>query len=63
MGAKEDAIVLKDKGNVAFKNHDWPAAIESYSKAIEIYDQEASFFTNRAQVPTNSPARDTWKKE
>jgi serine/threonine-protein phosphatase 5 len=51
MGAKEDAVALKDKGNVAFKEHDWPTAVSFYTKAIDAYDQEPSFYTNRAQVP------------
>lgn len=48
--AADDAVALKNKGNEAFKNHDWPTAIECYSKAIELNDKEASFFTNRAQA-------------
>lgn len=47
---KEEAVALKEKGNEAFKQHDWPTAIEFYTKAIESYDQEPSFYTNRAQV-------------
>ncbi|KAH7031962.1 serine/threonine-protein phosphatase PP2A catalytic subunit [Macrophomina phaseolina] len=50
MGAQEEAIALKEKGNKAFKEHDWPTAVEFYSKAIEKYDQEPSFYTNRAQA-------------
>lgn len=50
MGAQEDAIALKEKGNKAFKEHDWPTAIEFYSQAIDTYDKEPSFYTNRAQV-------------
>lgn len=50
MGAKEDAVALKDKGNKAFKEHNWDEAIDWYTKAIDTYDQEPAFFTNRAQV-------------
>jgi serine/threonine-protein phosphatase 5 len=50
MTEKEDAIALKDKGNEAFKKHDWPTAVSYYTQAIELYDKEASFYTNRAQV-------------
>ncbi|KAJ4314572.1 Palmitoyl-protein thioesterase 1 [Neodidymelliopsis sp. IMI 364377] len=50
MGNKEEAIALKNKGNDAFKAHDWPTALEFYTKAIETYDQEPSFYTNRAQA-------------
>lgn len=45
-----EAVEFKNKGNEAFKRQDWPAAIEFYTKAIEVYDQEPSFFTNRAQA-------------
>ena len=46
------AVELKNKGNDAFKKQDWPTAVEFYTKAIEAYDQEPSFYTNRAQVHT-----------
>jgi serine/threonine-protein phosphatase 5 len=63
MGNKEEAIALKNKGNDAFKAHDWPTALEYYTKAIETYDQEPSFYTNRAQVRVLVAAHDhllTW---
>lgn len=47
---QEEATELKNKGNGAFKNQDWPAALEYYTKAIELWDKEPSFYTNRAQV-------------
>ena len=50
MDAKEEATKLKVKGNKAFAEHDWPAAIELYSQAIAKYDQEPSFYANRAQA-------------
>jgi serine/threonine-protein phosphatase 5 len=50
MAAVEEAVSMKNKGNEAFKSHDWPAAIECYTKAIELNDQEPSFYTNRAQA-------------
>lgn len=46
----EEATALKNKGNDAFKNKAWPQAIDFYSQAIEKYDKEPSFYTNRAQV-------------
>ena len=46
----EEATALKNKGNEAFKKQDWPAAVDWYTKAIDLYDQEPSFFTNRAQA-------------
>lgn len=54
MGAA-DAVALKDEGNKAFKEHDWLRAIECYSKAIEVKDDEPTFYTNRAQVPPRPP--------
>jgi serine/threonine-protein phosphatase 5 len=47
---QEEATQLKNKGNEAFKNQDWPAALDFYTKAIELWDKEPSFYTNRAQV-------------
>lgn len=46
----EAANALKLKGNAAFAKHDWPTAIDFYTQAIEQYDREPSFFSNRAQV-------------
>lgn len=48
--AKAEAIALKDKGNNAFKGHDWPTAIDFYTKAIEKYDSDPAFYSNRAQA-------------
>lgn len=50
MGAIEEAVELKEKGNKAFKEHDWDSAIAFYTQAIEKNGQEPSFYTNRAQV-------------
>jgi len=47
---QEEATALKNKGNDAFKNQDWPAALDLYTKAIELWDKEPSLYTNRAQV-------------
>jgi hypothetical protein len=63
MGAAEEATELKEKGNKAFKEHDWPAAISFYTQAIEKNDKEPTYYTNRAQVcihhPSPSRARDS----
>lgn len=58
MGSIEDAVALKEKGNKAFKEHDWPSAIEYYSKAIEANPNEPSFYTNRAQVTSEGTRRE-----
>ena len=50
MAVDEDAVAMKNKGNEAFKNKDWPTAIEHYTKAINLNDKEPSFYTNRAQA-------------
>jgi len=53
MGAIEEAVELKEKGNKAFKEHDWNTAIDFYTQAIEKNPKEPSFYTNRAQVSMN----------
>ena len=50
MSDKEGAVVLKVEGNKAFASHDWLGAVDFYTKAIEKYNQDPSFFCNRAQV-------------
>jgi hypothetical protein len=51
MGAPTDeATKLKDQGNNAFRNQEWDNALDFYTKAIEAYNAEPSFYTNRAQV-------------
>ncbi len=47
---EEEALALKQKGNQAFKEHDWPKAVDFYTKAIELNDKDPSFYCNRAQV-------------
>ena len=55
----EAATALKVKGNKAFSAHDWLGAVDFYTQAIEKYDKDASFFSNRAQVRHGlSTARD-----
>lgn len=48
--AIEEAVALKNQGNEAFKQGDWPTAIDFYTRAIEKNDKEPAFFTNRAQA-------------
>ncbi|KAL4807779.1 DUF89-domain-containing protein [Aspergillus unguis] len=45
----EAANALKLQGNKAFVSHEWPTAVDLYTQAIEKYDKEPSFFSNRAQ--------------
>jgi len=48
--AAEQAVALKNEGNAAFAAHDWPKAIDCYTKAIELNDKEPTYYSNRAQV-------------
>ena len=50
MAPKEESVELKAKGNKYFASHEWINAIDSYTKAIELYDQDPSYYCNRAQV-------------
>ena len=50
MGAQEEAAKLKARGNKYFASHEWLDAIDYYTKAIDLYDQDPSFYCNRAQV-------------
>lgn len=48
---KDEAVEFKEEGNVAFKNGDWTAAIEAYTKAIKSgkdHKQLSTFYKNRA---------------
>ncbi|KAI1745822.1 protein phosphatase 5 [Xylaria scruposa] len=54
--AVEQATALKNDGNKAFAAHDWPKAIELYTKAIELNENEPTFYTNRAQAYIKSEA-------
>jgi serine/threonine-protein phosphatase 5 len=54
--SQEEATQLKNKGNEAFKNQDWATAVDFYTKAIELWDKEPSFYLNRAQVCGRTPA-------
>ena len=50
MPATEEALALKKKGNEAFSKHEWINAIDLYSKAIDSYDSDPIFYSNRCQV-------------
>ena len=50
MPAGEEALALKKKGNEAFSKHEWLNAVDFYTKAIESYDSDPVFFSNRCQV-------------
>jgi serine/threonine-protein phosphatase 5 len=50
MGAKEESVELKAQGNKYFASHEWLNAIDYYTKAIDLYDQDPLYYCNRAQV-------------
>ena len=47
---EERAVAFKNDGNKAFTAHDWPTAIDLYTKAIELDDKQPVYYSNRAQV-------------
>lgn len=51
--AAAQAAAFKDQGNKAFAAHDWPAAIEFYTKAIDLDPSKPAFYSNRAQVSSS----------
>jgi len=50
MAVNDEALALKELGNKAFAEHDWPSAISYYTQAINVNNQNPVFYTNRAQV-------------
>lgn len=47
---KAQAVKEKELGNAAYKKKDFEKAIEHYTKAMEIDDEDISYLTNRAAV-------------
>ncbi|XP_043717086.1 hsp70-Hsp90 organizing protein 3-like [Telopea speciosissima] len=47
---KAQAQKEKEAGNAAYKKKDFETAIQRYSKAVELDDEDISFLTNRAAV-------------
>ncbi|KAB2067134.1 hypothetical protein ERO13_A09G195100v2 [Gossypium hirsutum] len=47
---KEKALKEKETGNDAYKKKDFETAIQHYTKAMEIDDEDISYITNRAAV-------------
>ncbi|CZT46178.1 phosphoprotein phosphatase (serine/threonine specific protein phosphatase) [Rhynchosporium secalis] len=56
ISSEEQALAFKNDGNTAFAAHDWPTAIDFYTKAIELDDQKPTYFSNRAQANIKSEA-------
>ncbi len=46
----ESARAESTRATNASRGHEWLNAIESYTKAIEMYDRDPSYYCNRAQV-------------
>uniref|UniRef100_A0A7N0TBP3 STI1 domain-containing protein n=1 Tax=Kalanchoe fedtschenkoi TaxID=63787 RepID=A0A7N0TBP3_KALFE len=47
---KVQALKEKEAGNAAYKKKDFDAAIQHYTKAMELDDEDISYITNRAAV-------------
>lgn len=47
---KQKAVQEKDAGNAAYKKKDFDKAIDHYTKALDLDDQDISYLTNRAAV-------------
>ncbi|XWS49792.1 hypothetical protein CRYUN_Cryun12cG0033000 [Craigia yunnanensis] len=47
---KEEALKEKEAGNAAYKKKDFETAIQHYTKAMELDDEDISYITNRAAV-------------
>lgn len=47
---KAEALKEKEAGNEAYKKRQFEEAIQHYNKALELYDGDISFLTNRAAV-------------
>ncbi|TVY46517.1 Serine/threonine-protein phosphatase T [Lachnellula cervina] len=54
--ATEEAVAFKNEGNKAFAAHDWPTAIDFYTKAINIDSKQPAYYSNRAQAYIRSEA-------
>lgn len=48
--AQKEAVRWKDKGNIAFGEENFKAAVSYYSKAIEYDDKDPVFYANRAMA-------------
>ena len=62
----QEALAEKEKGNIAYKNKDFEAALQHYDKAIELDPTNVTFLTNKAgRLPLvwNSMACTVWKYE
>lgn len=50
MAPPQEANELKAKGNRCVSSHEWLNAIDFYTKAIDLYNQDPTYYCNRAQV-------------
>ena len=46
----KSSLKEKDAGNAAYKKKDFDTAIQHYTKALELDDEDISYLTNRAAV-------------
>lgn len=47
---RKEAVEFKEKGNTLVKIKEFEPAIEMYSRAIELFDQDPVFYSNRSQA-------------
>lgn len=47
---EQSAEIAKEKGNQAYKDKQWPKAIGFYTEAIKLSSDNATYYSNRAQV-------------
>ncbi|KAL4437043.1 hypothetical protein ABPG75_004182 [Micractinium tetrahymenae] len=50
LNKKKEALQEKEAGNEAYKRKQFDQALAHYNRAIELYDQDISFLSNRAAV-------------
>ena len=46
--SQEQAAAAKKRGNGHYAKKEWEQAIAEYTKAIELYDKDHSYFSNRS---------------
>lgn len=47
---KADALAEKEQGNAAYKKKDFQSAVQHYDRALELYEGDISFLTNRCAI-------------
>lgn len=50
LSKEEYAEIAKGKGNIAYREKQWPKAINLYTEAIKLNEKNATYYSNRAAV-------------